>query len=52
MYVCAGYIASMVSWVTLTAGLVLELGQYTPQRSWLLRFPICFIFAGQLAKLR
>ena len=51
-WLCAGYVASMVSWGALTAGLVLELGQYTPQRSWLLRFSLCFIFTGQLAKLR
>ena len=31
---------------------MLELGQYTSQRAWLLRFPLCFILAGQLAKLR
>ena len=31
---------------------IAELDRYVPTRTWLLRFPILFIFAGEIAKLR
>ena len=52
LFVPAGYGLAAVSWVAITAALLSELNRYTPQRSWLLRFPICLILAAQLAKLR
>lgn len=30
----------------------MELDRYTPRYSWVVRFPICFICAGEIAKLR
>ena len=48
----AGFGTAIVSWALITAALLVELDHYSPSRSWLLRFPVLFIFAGQLAKLR
>ena len=31
---------------------IIELERYTPWYSWMVRFPICFICAGEIAKLR
>ena len=31
---------------------IIELERYTPSHSWMVRFPICFICAGEIAKLR
>lgn len=43
----------IASWLLFSFTLGLELsGSYTPKRSWLRRFPVVFIFAGELAKLR
>jgi hypothetical protein len=52
MYACAGYALSAVTWVLLAAAFISELNCYVPRRTWLLRFPILFIFAGEIAKLR
>lgn len=30
----------------------MELERYTPRYSWVIRFPLCFICAGEIAKLR
>ncbi|KAK9802963.1 hypothetical protein WJX72_012534 [[Myrmecia] bisecta] len=47
-----GYPLSGVSWLLFAVAFALELDRYSPRRTWLLRFPLCLIFAGQLAKLR
>ena len=48
----AEYALSIITWVVLLADFIVELNCYVKQRTWLLRFPILFIFAGEVAKLR
>ena len=48
----AEYALSVVTWVVLLADCIVELNCYVKQRTWLVRFPILFIFAGEVAKLR
>lgn len=49
---CAEYGLSAVTWLLFTAVFINELDRFVPHRTWLLRFPILFIFAGEIAKLR
>ena len=42
----------IVTWALFAAAYVVELNRYCPRRTWLLRFPVLFIFAGELAKAR
>ena len=51
-YACTEYGVGMVTWALFAAAYVLELNHYCPRRTWLLRFPVLFIFAGELAKAR
>eukprot|EP00884_Botryococcus_braunii_P007542 jgi/Botrbrau1/1678/Bobra.116_2s0022.1 len=48
----AGYAVSIVSWAAFVAVNAIELNCYILSRTWLVRFPIILIFAGELAKLR
>ncbi len=48
----AEYGIGMVTWAMFTATFVVELDRYCPRRTWLLRFPVLFIFAGEVAKAR
>ena len=48
----AGYALSAVTWLLLAVTFISEVNCYVPKRTWLLRFPILFIFAGEIAKLR
>ena len=48
----AEYALSIATWVVLLGDLIVELNCYVKQRTWLVRFPILFIFAGEVAKLR
>jgi hypothetical protein len=48
----AGYALSLATWIVFVAAFSIELNQYSLERSWLIRFPLVFIFAGELAKLR
>lgn len=49
---CAEYGVGIVTWALFAAAYVVELNRYCPRRTWLLRFPVLFIFAGELAKAR
>ncbi len=49
---CAEYALSVVTWLLFTVAFIGELDHFVPHRTWLLRFPILFIFAGEIAKLR
>ena len=49
---CAGYALSAVTWLLFAVAFIAELDRYVPNRTWLIRFPILFIFAGEIAKLR
>ena len=49
---CLGYALSAVTWLVLAVTFISEVNCYVPKRTWLLRFPILFIFAGEIAKLR
>ena len=42
----------MVAWAMFAAAFVVELDRYCPRRTWLIRFPVLFIFAGEVAKAR
>jgi hypothetical protein len=46
------YALSAVTWLLLTAAFIVELDRFVPHRTWLLRFPLLFIFAGEIAKFR
>lgn len=48
----AEYGISMVTWALFAAAFVVELDRYCPRRTWLIRFPVLFIFAGEVAKAR
>lgn len=48
----AEYILSGVSWLLFLVVFIIEMERYTPWHSWMVRFPICFICAGEIAKLR
>ncbi|KAK9792737.1 hypothetical protein WJX73_001757, partial [Symbiochloris irregularis] len=48
----ADYISTILTWTLLTAAFIMELDSFVIRRSWLLRFTVCFLFAGELAKLR
>lgn len=48
----ADYISTILTWVLFTAAFSLELNNFVASKGWLLRFSVCFLFAGQLAKLR
>ena len=48
----AEYALSIATWVVLLADFIVELNCYVKQRTWLVRFLILFIFAGEVAKLR
>ena len=48
----AEYALSIATWVVLLGDFIVELNCYVKQRTWLVRFPILFIFAGEVAKLR
>ncbi len=50
--VLAEYILSALTWALLTVDFIVELNCYVKQRTWLVRFPILFVFAGEIAKLR
>ena len=41
-----------MTWLLFAVAFIAELDRYVPTRTWLLRFPILFIFAGEIAKLR
>ena len=48
----AEYALSALTWAILMVDFIVELNCYVKQRTWLIRFPILFIFAGEIAKLR
>ncbi len=48
----AGYSLAILSWLLFLSIFLRELGSYSPSRTFLWRFPIFLIFAGQLAKLK
>lgn len=48
----AGYVVSICSWAAFSTVYIIELNRYVLKRTWLVRFPIILIFAGELAKLR
>jgi hypothetical protein len=48
----AGYSLALLSWSLFLAIFLVELGAYSPATTWLWRFPIFLVFAGQLAKLK
>ena len=50
--VLAEYVLSALTWAVLTVDFIVELNCYVKQRTWLVRFPILFVFAGEIAKLR
>lgn len=52
MIACAEYGLSAVTWLLFSVAFICELNKFVPHRTWLLRFPILFIFAGEIAKLR
>ena len=49
---CVEYILSALSWALLLSVFCIEINRYTERQSWLTRFPIVFIFAGEIAKFR
>ena len=50
--VLAEYALSLLTWTVLLVDFIVELNCYVKQRTWLVRFPILFVFAGEIAKLR
>ena len=48
----AAYSLGILAWVCITATFAVELNRYSTRSTWMLRFPIVLIFAGELAKLR
>ncbi|CAL8468910.1 g8451 [Coccomyxa elongata] len=48
----AEYALSAVTWLLFTVAFICELDRFVPHRTWLLRFPILLIFAGEIAKFR
>jgi len=50
--VLAEYALSLLTWTVLLVDFIVELNCYVKQRTWLVRFPIVFVFAGEIAKLR
>lgn len=52
IFACAEYALSAVTWLLFTVAFICELGRFVPHRTWLLRFPLLLIFAGEIAKFR
>ena len=49
---CAGYLLALLSWSLFVGVFLVERDRYSPARTWLWRFPLFLILAGQLAKLK
>ena len=48
----AGFGLSSVSWLVFAITFVFDLSRYSLERTWLWRFPLVLIAAGQVAQLR
>lgn len=48
----AGFGLSSVSWLVFTMTFLFDLSRYSLERTWLWRFPLVLIAAGQVAQLR
>ena len=48
----AGFGVSGVSWIVYIVTFLVDLDHYSLQRTWLWRFPLVLIAAGQVAQLR
>lgn len=48
----AGFGLSSVSWLVFAITFLLDLSRYSLERTWLWRFPLVLIAAGQVAQLR
>ena len=46
------YLLSAISWLLFLVVFIIELERYSPKYNWMVRFPIVFICAGEIAKLR
>eukprot|EP00803_Ostreobium_quekettii_P010076 evm.model.scf_1807.1 EVM.evm.TU.scf_1807.1 scf_1807:280-13061(-) len=49
-YEWPGYVLPIISWVLVAVALILELKHFTWRGLWMVRFSICLVAAGQLAK--